>query len=298
MNKLALPFLITMLYSFSSIAFELVVIQGLSKEKQTFVTRNDKGKRSSSKTFKGKKVTFTSENVSIIARAIKTTSEFIQWEIENDYTDVPFRRGQIVTMYDTTEYLWTLTPEAIKRKYIKDNLYKPRRSIEAQLAFTKTLSESVTDTSAQNVDRGGFQLDATFRKEFSINYALAYGVRFAREIINLPEASLINTRFLGLLEGRYYFDPLEDFFNAQVGLGLGFGFGQSRTETTGQTTFGSAVLVPSTKISLMIPIDKQYDMEFLAAFESLRLDEANSNNEDQTTNLTNSKIGVMIRKHL
>ncbi|MFT6633529.1 MAG: hypothetical protein ACJAS4_003500 [Bacteriovoracaceae bacterium] len=298
MKNALLLTLLSLIYSVSSLAFELVVIQGLSKEKQTFVTRNDTNIKTKSEVFKGKKVTFTSENVSVIARAIKTTNEFIQWEILNDYTDVPFKRGQIVTMYDTTEYLWALTPETIKRKYVKDNLYKPRRSIETQLSFTRTLSESVTDTPAQNVDRGGVQFDATFRKEFNINYAIAYGFSYAREVINLPEASLINTRFLGTIEGRYYFDPMEDFYNAQIGLGLGFGFGQSRTQNTGQTTFGSAVLMPATKISLMIPINKEYDMEFLGAFESLRLDESNSEAEDQTTNLTNTKFGVMFRKHL
>jgi hypothetical protein len=298
MKSTLLLTLICLFLTTKSFAFELVVIQGLSKEKQTFVTRNDKSRKTRSEVFKGKKVTFTSDNVSIIAKAINTTTEFIQWEILNDYTDVPFKRGQIVTMYDTTEYLWALTPEKIKRKYVKDNLYKPRRSIETQLAFTRALSESVSGTPAQNVDRGGIQVDATFRKEFNINYSLAYGFRFAREVINLPEASLINTRFLGTLEGRYYFDPMEHFYNAQIGLGLGFGLGQSRTENTGQITFGTAVLAPATKISLMIPINKNYDIEFLGAFESLRLDESNSESEDQTTNLSNSKFGIMFRKHL
>ncbi len=287
-----------LMMTLNAMAFELMVIQGLSKEKQTFVTRNTDSSKTNHKIFPGKKSTFTANNVSIIAKAQTITNEFVQWEIVNHFTDVPFQRGEIVTMYDTTEYLWTLTPEKIKRKYIKDNLYRPRRSIEATLSFSRGLSETVSEAPAQNADRGGFQLDATFRKEFDINYSIAYGIRLARDVVNLPEASLINTRFLGIVEGRYYFDPLEDFYNAQIGLGLGFGFGQSRTEQSGQSSFGNAVLIPATKLCIMFPINKVYDFEVSAAFESLRLDESNSSNEDQTTNLTNAKLGIMFRKHL
>ena len=39
-------------------------------------------------------------------------------------------------------------------------------------------------TEPQNTERGGYQVDLTFRNEFSINYSLAYGVRFSQEIIS------------------------------------------------------------------------------------------------------------------
>jgi hypothetical protein len=275
-------------------SYELVVIKAIANEKHSFVTRNQS---KNNKTFVGQKVTFTSDNVTLIARASDVTAEFVKWEIVNDFTDVPFRRGEVVTMYDTTEYLWTLTPEKIKLKYLK-KLYKPRRSIEFTTAFSKGISESVTQTIPQSVNRGGMQFEATFRKEFNTNYSLAYGFRYSKDIVNLPSASVINTRFIGLVEGRYYFDPMEDFHDAQVGLGLAFGFGQSRSETSGQVSFGNAVLIPATKLSLMFPINKNWDFELISAFESLRLDESNANNADQTTNLVHSKAGIMLRKHL
>ncbi len=292
---LAKLILITLLLmSSSSFAYKLMVIQGVSKEKQTFITRGGKN----SNITEGQKMTFTSDNVSLIAKAFTVTREFTQWEIENDLTDVPFTRGEMVTVYNAQEYLWTLTPEKIKRKYIKDNIFVTKSSMEAGIALTRGLSESTSGADPQNTDRGGYQFQGMYKKEFSINWAAAYGVRYTKEIINVPDASFTNYRFLGIAEVRYYFDPMENFYNSQLGLGLGFGFGQSRTEAAGQVNFGNTVLIPATKIMMTLPLNKKYDVEFNAAFENLRLDEQDSRGEDQTTNLTNAQFGVLIRKHL
>ena len=275
-------------------AYELVIIQGLSQEKQTFVTRGGKNKGH----FVGRNVTFTSNDVSVIAKALTVSREFTQWEIKNDFSEVPFRRGEIVTMYDTTEYLWALNPGKAQRKSIKNYTFKNRRSLEAGIALSRGISESTSEAVAQNISRGGFQFEGMFRKEVSYHYAFALGLRYAQETLNTPSASLVNQRFLGVIEGRYYFDQLPNFYLARIGLSLGLGFGQSRTTTSGQASFGNAVLLPSTKISLSLPIDKTYDAEFFGAFESLRLDEGFASGADQTTNLINSKVGVMFRKHI
>ncbi len=293
-NQLFLLFFIFVTVSLSrAYSFELVIIQGLSKEKQSFVTRNNE----ESDVFIGKRATFTSENTSVIARAIEVTREFVQWEIENDFTDTPFPRGTLVTMYDTTEYLWTLTPEKVKRQFIQSRVFIPRRSLEGVFSLARALSESVTDTLPTNADRGGYHFELVYRRQYNINWAMAYGIRYDREIVNLPDSSLTNQRFMGTAELRYYFDPMYDFYNAQVGLGLGVGFGQSRTETTGIATYGNAVLLPSTKISLTFPIDKDSDFEFSGAFESFRLDEEDVDSRDQTTNLDSTRVSIAYRRY-
>ncbi len=279
-------------------SFELVIIQGLSKSKQTFITRNANPSQSRHKVFQGQKATFTSQNVSLIATAKSVSREFVQWEIVNDYTEVPFQRGEIVTKYDTTEHLWALTPEAAKTKYLKNNLYRPHRSIEGQFAVSRGLSESTTIIDTQNIERGGLQAEASFRYEINYQYSIAYGLRYSRDIINMTDSSLTNTRLLAMVEGRFYFDPIEDFHKIQIGLAIGFGFGQSRTVSDGETTAGNVIIIPSTKIMLMYPINKYYEFETYSAFESLRVEESNADNVDITTNLTQAKIGFLIRKHL
>lgn len=286
--------LLTCLLMASAHSYELIIIQGLSQEKQTFVTRGGKNKGH----FVGRNVTFTSDDVSVIAQAITVSREFTQWEVKNDFTEVPFRRGEIVTMYDTTEYLWALNPAKAQRKSIKNYTFKNKKSLEASFAFSRGISESTSEAVAQNITRGGFIFEGMFRKEIAYHWAYAVGLRYAQETLNTPSASLVNQRFLGLIEARYYFDPLENFYRSRIGLSLGMGFGQSRTTTTGQASFGNAVLLPSTKISLSLPIDREYDAEFFGAFESLRLDEGFASGADQTTNLINSKVGIMFRKHI
>lgn len=286
--------LLFLILSTQAFAYELVVIQGISKERQSFVTRNS----GQIDVFIGKKVTFTSENTSVIAKAVEVTREFVQWELTNDFTDTPFERGSLVTMYDTTEYLWALTPEEVKRKFIRNRIFVARRSFEGGFSLARGVSESVTQTLPANTDRGGYHFEFLYRKQFNINWALAYGLRYDREIINLPDSSLTNQRFMGVAEVRYYFEPMYDFYSAQFGLGLSFGFGQSRTETPGQATFGNSVLLPGTKLSLSLPIDRETDMEFFAAFEQFRLDEEDVTGQDQTTNLNNSKIGVLYRRYI
>lgn len=281
----------------SAMAYELVVIQGISKERQTFITRNNNS-GDESEVFVGKRVTFTSENTSVIAKAREVTREFIQWDIENDFTETPFQRGSLVTMYDATEYLWTLTPEKIKRKFIRNRVFVPRRSLEYGFSLSSGLSESVTETLPDNSDRGGYHFDLVFRKQYSLNWAMAYGIRYDYEIVNLTNSSLTNQRFMGTLEARYYFDPMFDFYNAQIGLGLGMGYGQSRTETPGLATFGNAFLLPSTRLAITFPIDRKSDVEFSGSFESFRLDEEQVDGSDQTTNLDSTRVTVFYRVYL
>lgn len=287
-------FIILLLNINSALAYKLAIIQGVSKEKQTFVTRNEQDHIF----LQGQTVTFTSNNVSVLAKAMKVTREFTQWEILNDFTDVPFRRGEIVTMYQAREYLWALSPETVKRKYVKAKLFKTKKSFETKFAYNKGISESVSLAAPENPDRSGYQFESMFRRQMNFNWAAAFGLRYTQEIINLPAVSLTNTRFTALAEARYYFGKMEDFFDAQIGLALGVGFGQSRTQTTSQTSFGDVLILPTTKISLDFPISNEYEFGIVGAFESLRIEESFTDNNEQTTNLNNTHVGVVFRKHL
>ncbi len=275
-------------------SYELMVIQGISKEKQTFVTRGGKDKN----IFEGKNMTFTSDDVSLIAKAINVTREFTQWELKNNYTDVPFRKGEIVTVNPTTEHLWALSPAKIRRRYINNEIFKPRNAVEAQMSLSRALSESVSEAPSEDVTRGGYQFESAFRGQLSRTWAYSVGLRFSRDVISTPISSLVNQRFMGTAEARYQFDPMRDFYNGRIGLALGIGFGQSRTVAAGQTSFGDVLMLPGTKLSLDIPLSKKYEFGAFIAFESLRLEENFADSSDQTTNFTNSKVGFLMRMNL
>lgn len=293
LNYLPVALILLMSSSFA-FAYELIVIQGVSNEKQTFVTRGGKDKN----IFEGQNMTFTTDDVSIIAKAKTVTRAFTQWEIKNEFTDIPFRKGELVTMYNSTEHLWALSPAKIRRKYIKNEYFRTKDSFEANVALTRGISETVSEAENVDTERGGYHFEGMYKSELSINWAYSLGLRLSREVVNTPIASLVNQQFLGVAEARYYFEPMDDFYRARIGLALGFGYGQSRTETTGQTSFGDAFLLPSTKISLDIPINDKYDFGTYVAFESLRLEEDFADGNEQSTNLINSKIGFMLRMNL
>lgn len=274
-------------------AFELLVIQGISRTGQTFITRSGKD----SGIFVGKRSTFTAENVSIIAKAISVTREFTQWEIENNFTEVPFKKGQIVTFYDTTEYLWALSPEEVKSKFIKSNHYSPRKSFALHSAFFRGISESVSGVNGKSDQRGGLQLEGILEKEFSRNYALALGIRYTNEVINVAEASLTSTRLLGVVEGRYYFDPIRNFYGARTSIALGMAYGQSVTDTTGLASSGTAMILPITKIGFHLPMSKQTEFSFETAFESLEIKEKFENGDEQRTNVNNFKFGIAVKRY-
>lgn len=285
--------LFTLVFCSSAKAYELTIIQGISRSGQTFVTRN--GKKDG--VLEGKKATFTADNVSIIAKAIQVTREFTQWEIENHFTDVPFRKGQVVTYYDTQEYLWALTPEKVKQKYVKSNLYSPRKSFSANSAFYRGLTESVSGIEQRSVNRGGVQFEGYFEKEINRNMAGAFGLRYSYETINVAEASLVSGRLMGIVEGRYFFDPMRSFYGARFSFGIGFGYGQSSTDTDGLVSSGSAMLLPITKLGLHLPMSKVTDFTIESAFESLETVEELQDGTKQVTNVNNFKIGIGIKRY-
>lgn len=272
-------------------AYKLTMIQGIDKASQTFITRN--GKKEG--IFPGKEATFTSNDVSIIATAISVSREFTQWEIKNINTDVPFNKGEVVTFYDTTEYLWALTPEAIKRKYVKEQFYQKKESFSFHTSLSQGLTESVSGVTSSDVYRSGFQFEVNYEQEINFNWAWNLGIRNTEETINIGAATLGTTRFLGLSDIKYYFNPIKEFYNIRFAFGLGFGYGQSQTDTAGLISSGSARILPATKMSLNIPLENKGMLILETALETVEVIEEFENGDEQRTNLSQSRIGFAYR---
>lgn len=284
-----------LLICFCSLAhsYELVIINGVSTTGQTFVTRNGKKDGIHS----GKKATFTSNNISLIAKAISVTRNFTQWEVQNDDTSVPFRKGEVVTMYDATEHLWALTPETIKRKYIRSEVFRPRVSIGGHFSFFRGISASVSEAADTPDQRGGFIFEGMVEKELNYNFSMAGGFRYSRETINVAQASLTSTQALAIAELRYYFDKMPTFYDARFGLGLGMGYGQSQTTTDGQASSGTAMILPITKASLNFPTSDKGVFVLETSFESNRTEEEFEDGRDQSSNVDNFRYGVGIKRY-
>ncbi len=275
-------------------AYELVVIQGISETKRSFITRN--GKRQG--VIIGMTGTFTSENISILAKAINVTGQYAQWEIVNKEAIIPFEKGSMVTWYPAQEYLWALSPESERKKYIKSQMVITRSSFVFKGSLTRGLSESVSDVQASNPTRGGYMGEVYYERPLTPNISFDLGLRYEQEVINYTGVSLTTKRNLAIGDVIYYFDGLKDLLGGgKIYIAAGLGYGLSNTETVGLSQSGPVGLLPAVKIGLSLPFSADWDFLFDGAFESLQTREEQEDGRVQTTTQTNLKTGIGLRRY-
>jgi hypothetical protein len=275
-------------------AAELVVIQTISQTGKSFVTRNGKGSGISV----GVRGTFTGNNVSIIARAKTVTRNYTQWLIDNQDATVPFKKDEIVTYHNTSEYVWTLMPEDTRKKFMKDLIHTERTALQMRTGLTRGISQSVSEVApAENLQIGGYMLEVLYEKEYTKNISLLAGFRIESEVINLNEASLTASRQIGIAEALYYLGKMESFYNGQFFGGLAVGYGLSTTSTPGSQSSGPILMLPAVKLGLLLPLSDQYRFIFDTALESLNIREGSDTASEQTTNQVNLRYGIGLKRY-
>lgn len=276
-------------------AYEEVFIQAVSNTKKTFVTRT--GKRSG--VFPGHLGTFLTPNVALVARAQTVTGEYTVWQLENDMATVPFENGQIVTYQDAREYAWTLMPIEheikLKKLYQKD----PKWSGSLLGGFSKGISESVSgvNSTAIGTARAGSLLEAYWDYDVTNSFEAGIGVRTERELISTDIANLTSTRNMFLVNVKYLFPILTDFYNTQIYGGFTFGMGSSTTSTGEYTQSGSARLLPATRLGLKLPVTDDYWFLAEGAIDNLTSVENLSDGSTQTTNQSVGRIMIGVKRY-
>jgi hypothetical protein len=275
-------------------AYELIMIQGISDTKRTFITRN--GKRQG--IIPGVTGTFTAEDISVLAKAITVTGNFTQWELVNKDALLPFEKGSIVTYYPATEYIWALAPEKERRKYIKSQVPTLKKSWVFKGGFSRGLSDTVSDTPASANERGGFMAEVYREQDFYYNFAWDIGLRYEREMINYTNASYQTNRSVLIADIIYYFDAFQDYISGNLFTSLGVGYGLSETTTVTLRQTGYVGLLPAFKLGLALPLNEDWEFITDGAFESLQTQETQEDGRVQTTTQTNFKVGFGLRKFL
>lgn len=282
-----------LLISFSANAFELIMIQSVSDTKRTFITRN--GKRQG--IIRGMTGTFTAEDISVLAKAVNVTGNFAQWELINQEAILPFEKGKIVTYYAANEYIWALAPESERKKYIKSEVPYIKRSWVFKGALTRGLSESVSDAPATTSNRGGFLGEVYYERDFYNSLAFDFGLRYEREVINYPGASLITRRSMAIADVIYYFDFMREYLKGKFFIAGGLGYGLSNTTTVGLSQSGPVAMLPAVKLGLTLPFNETWEFITDGAFESLQTSEEQEDGRKQTTTQTNFKFGFGLRRY-
>lgn len=293
MRLYALPIIMMLALASQAFAYELLMVQAVSASKKTFVTRN--GKRQG--IIENMDGTFVTENASFIAKAKTVTSQFTQWELVNPEANIPFQTGDLVTYHPAQEYIWSLNPAEARKRYIRELRPEVRRSWLVKAASTKGLNETVSGTTPQSTNRGGIALDILYERLVHPNFAWDLGLRYEREVINLPAGSLITQRALLVGDLLFYFDEATFFYNARFYMGAGFGYGQSSTSADGLVQSGAAVLLPAAKLGVALPFDNTWDFIAEGAFETLKTSEKLEDGTKQETTQSNLRIGFGLRRY-
>lgn len=285
-------FLLLFCVSFAANAYELITIQAVSDTKKTFITRN--GKRMG--LIPGMTGTFTAEDISILAKAVTVTGTHAQWQVINTEAIMPWEKGAIVTYYPATEYIWALSPETERRKYIKSNLATLKRSWVFKGGFGRGLNESVSDSPATSTSRGGLMAEVYYEKDFAYGLAWDIGVRYEQETINYPGATFVTKRNLLIGDIIYYFYEMQDYLRGKFFLAAGIGYGLSNTQSVGISQTGPVGLLPTARIGASLPFSETWEFITDAGFESLQTSEEQESGKVQTTTQTNFKFGFGLRR--
>lgn len=289
----AIVFFILLVLSGSALAYELMIIQAVSRSEKTFITRN--GKRQGIQP--GHTATFTADNVSILARARTVTGSFTQWEAINDQVNIPFTKGEVVTFYPAKEYLWTLAPEEVRQKYIKSQLPPERQSFTFRGSFGRGISESVSDAPANAATRGFLGAEIFYEKDLGRHFAFDVGFRYDREAINYASSTYVTNRAILAFNLLYYFKVFSEYIPGKFYIGLGSGIGQSATEVETLKQSGTVAVLPGFKLGLTYPFNYDWDFLIEAGVESLQTSEKQEGDFEQTTTQTNFRSGFGLRRY-
>jgi hypothetical protein len=274
-------------------SYELVAIQAISTTKKTFITR--KGKRDG--VIPGVTGTFVADDVAMLSKAKTVTGEYTHWELINPEAALPFAKGQIVTYHPAEEYVWTLMKDEKRKTILESKFNEPKKSVLIKTAMTRGLSESTSEAYPGNTRRGGLLYEILYEKEYFENLALDIGARYEKEIVIVSEATLTTQRLMLIGDVLYYIPGLEDLTSARIYLGLGLGYGESSTATTGSVSSGTAMLIPAAKIGGSMRFNRDYHFILEGAFETLQTTEKLPVGGTQTTNQSNMRVGIGIRKY-
>ncbi len=278
---------------------ELVIVQTVSLSKKTFVVR--KGLEDG--ITEGQTSLFSTDKISLTARAVKANRHYSQWVVNEKKAIVPFRKNQFVSFSNSIEKIWMEVPflqlQNIQNKAKEKERQETLSNITARIHFNQALDESVSGIESQETpERSGYGVELTYGRLLSENVEWNIGARYDQEVsskttpVNLD---IPTTRTLALANITYHFANLKDSRN-HFYAGIGAGYGKSSSDVNGDIKTGPAIVLPTARIGYMtVPFKSNYGLLIEASFESISANESFDDGTEQTTNTTNVKLALGLR---
>ena len=286
----------------SALADELVVVKAISDSRQSFVI----GKGFEEGIRVGQKRIFTTDKVSLVARATEVKNTLSLWEIDEKKGTVPFGHEEVVVITSSTEAIWTDINRV--KENLKNEVNQKTLSVSDRSAYvlkgsmSRGLAES-SDGTATNIQttRSGFHLEGLYSKELEGRYAskfeLSAGLRYDKDSTTMTsdtQFTILTTRLFVIGELTYNFDSSEKL-GGNFYATLGGGYGRSSSTLDSTTSAGAAFVLPSVKVGFCSYFES-YQVLFEAGLEAISAKESFTDIEDtQKTTLISSKLGLGIR---
>ncbi|MBT3984447.1 MAG: hypothetical protein HOE90_24035 [Bacteriovoracaceae bacterium] len=266
--------------------FELAVIQSVSVNGESFVTRN--GKQFG--IIPGQEMTFLTDEFSVVAKADKVTRHFTLWKPVDSKLNVPFHREQIVTMQKSSERNWSMfNPEQIANGGIRYPY-----ALIGRWYYGKGLSQTVSGVDNISTDRTSYQIEALWQKKVFGHFAFGFGGRIERELSEIQVANIVSTRWFLIGEASYYFGKTELITDLNPYFALTIGVGRSSSTVANSNQSGMAYVLPCARFGAEIPMGDEFALQLEGALESLNANETFDNNHPTSMNQISYKLGISL----
>lgn len=285
--------MLLMLFSTAN-AVEMVIVKTVSTSAKTFVI--NKGKPDG--VIPGTKAIFTTNNYSLVAKAVQISQNYSLWKVQNNTATVPWIRDQIIMMNKSTETIWALKPDGMLIRFDEEYKVRTQRSLILRTSFVRGMSQSISDAPADDVSRTGYQFDAIYEFQFNDMFSFGAGIRLEQESTAVIGAQFETGRYMLAADLTYYFPKIEMLDNLQVYFGTTFAWGYSNTNLDLYSQSGTASVFPSVRIGANFPLSDWWEVMPEVGFESLRSDETAQDGFTQTLNQTSLKGTIGLRRRL
>jgi len=285
-------YLFLFLLSLNLYAIEkITVINSVSLEERTFVI--SLGAKDGIQ--KGQESLFSTEYISLAARATNVSRNFSLWKLSDKFARVPFVKEEFVVFSNNVVNIQNEVP--LIRERLKATVFRPQEYFKFKGYFTETIAESLSDTDEEiNATRRGYHLEAIFEKDWGSTLSWGAGIRFDREIQTLqdPALEIPTTRWLAIGEINYNFPRFIDSKN-NIYASAGFGFGLDKSVVDEREATGTAWAIPVIKLGIQTNEKDQLKYLFEFVFETIFVEEVFPDGQKQSTNQTNAKVGIGVK---
>ncbi len=267
---------------------ELVIIQAISTEQKSFVIHQGRNEG----IYPGQEALFSTNDISVIAIVKESTRLNSLWVLADKEANVPFVRDEtVIVNFDTASIFTEIRNAREKLKYRPKMKYA---SLTIRGNLTYALYQSITETDAEReTTRGGVQGEINFGLYIDPTYEIALGLRAdkEKETQTSPSLDIPTTRYFFEAEMFYHFEEKRRTFKHYY-ISVGAGIGQSHTTISESKSAGNSYLLPFVRLGIHDNLSRQYAAIYELSFESLSSQEKFVDNDAQTTNIINAKLGI------